>query len=648
MNEGIIVHIVFTITAPQWHIQREFYQEILYYNILMRRLTVIVVLLLIACRVFTPVTTHPTQLPVEPSKTVKPSLTATSTPTITPSPTPSPSPIPNTSTPEATLTPIITLTPLPTHGILPLFTVHYHPDGGLYVGDLVSLEVISPPDTKMDGQSLQVQVDGLPGKILESANFGSFGIGNRSQATVYWAWDTSDEEAGIHQLDFSIQPSEIHWTETVTLQPASALPYPEPQASWETAYSTCCVLYYVTGTAAERDLAGLLNQADAQASDVVAKFGINFADPITITLLPRVLGNGGFTDVEISVSYLDRNYAASEFTSVLHHEMVHVLDGRSGGDLRPTMLVEGLAVYLTGGHYKVEPLLPRAAALLELEEMKAVGETNWYIPLKNLADNFYSSQHEIGYLEAAVLIEYMINRWGWQAYYDFYRDIHSVQGGNQSEAIEQALNKHFNITFDQLEGDFLGELHNQMIPVGVREDLRLTVVFYETMRRYQLALDPSAYFRTAWLLNNRQMRQRGIVADYVRRPATPENLALETMLITAHEHLVAGKYVQADETLAGIMAVLDNLANNTSVPFPLGTAAGDYFAVVQTLLSQKYQPQRIEVDGNIAKAWVSVLSPDLVEVDLFRQGQNWMINKTRGEYGWPTFSPEYVGVFLGD
>ena len=641
------VHIVFTIFDPQWQIQGEFYQEMLYYNIPMRRLTVIVALLLIACRVFSPVTTYPTPIPVGPSKTVKPSLTVPPTLTNTPSPTASPSPLPNTSTPEASVTPTLTLTPLPTYEIPPLFTVRHHPDGGLYVGDLVSLEVISPPDTKMDGQSLHVQVDGLPGKISESANFGTFGIGNRSEATLYWAWDTSDEEAGAHQLDFSIQPSEIHWTETVTLQPTSALPYPEPQAHWETAYSTCCVLYYVIGTAAERDLAVLQNQADAQASDVVTKFGINFTDPITVTLLPRVLGNGGFTDVEISLSYLDRNYAASDFTSVLHHEMVHVLDGRSGGDLRPTMLVEGLAVYLTGGHYKVEPLLPRAAALLELEEMKAVGETNWYIPLKNLADNFYPSQHEIGYLEAAALIEYMVNRWSWQAYSGFYRDIHPIQGGSESDAIEQALNKHFNITFDQLESDFLGELHNQVIPVGVREDLRLTVVFYETMRGYQLALDPSAYFRTAWLLNNRQMRQRGIVADYVRHPAAPENLALETLLITAHDHLVAGEYVQMDEILAGIKTVLDNLANNTLAPFPLGTTAGDYYAVVQALQSQGYQAQRIEVDGNTAKAWVSALSYELSEVDLFREGQNWTINKTRGEYSWSIFSPDYAGVFLG-
>ena len=69
----------------------------------------------------------------------------------------------------------------------------------------------------------------------------------------------------------------------------------------------------------------------------------------------------------IWVSYLDRNYAGSNSEIVFHHEMVHVLDSRLGGELRPTILVEGLAVYLSGGHFKYEPLIPRAAALLPAE-----------------------------------------------------------------------------------------------------------------------------------------------------------------------------------------------------------------------------------------------------------------------------------------
>ena len=150
--------------------------------------------------------------------------------------------------------------------------------------------------------------------------------------------------------------------------------------------------------------------------------GIQFTAPITITLMSRVLGHGGFASQDIDISYLDRNYAGSDFGLVLHHEMIHILDGRLGGDFRPSLLVEGLAVYETGGHFKKEPLMPRAAALLP-------GETGlgWYIPLAELADNFYLSQHEIGYLEGATLIEYMVNTWGWDAFSSFYRDIHACE-----------------------------------------------------------------------------------------------------------------------------------------------------------------------------------------------------------------------------
>ena len=116
----------------------------------------------------------------------------------------------------------------------------------------------------------------------------------------------------------------------------------------------------------------------------------------------------GLPSSEISVSYLDRNYASNSWELVVHHEMVHAIDGHLGGDFRPTIFVEGLAVYLTGGHYKPEPLMPRAAALLP-------AYLNQYIPLKTLADDFYASQHEIGYLEGASLIEYMVKTYGWDA-----------------------------------------------------------------------------------------------------------------------------------------------------------------------------------------------------------------------------------------
>jgi len=236
---------------------------------------------------------------------------------------------------------------------------------------------------------------------------------------------------------------------------------------------------------------------------------------------------------------------------VLRHEMVHYLDNSLGGELRPTLLLEGLAVYLSGGHFKEEALLPRAAALLEL---------GWYQPLTELANDFYPSQHETGYLEAGALVEYMIERWGWEAFERFYRDIHpGPRGNNQADAIDAALREHFEISFAELEADFRQRLQEQDYTPAQREDVRLTVEFYDTVRRYQQALDPSAYYLTAWLPDGEKMRERSIVADYLRHPSAPENVTLETLLVSADEHLRSGEYAEAEKLLEAMNGALDAL-----------------------------------------------------------------------------------------
>jgi len=122
----------------------------------------------------------------------------------------------------------------------------------------------------------------------------------------------------------------------------------------------------------------------------VQRMGIDFTAPSLSPCCRGVLGHGGFATRRSRSPYLDRNYAGSNFGLVLHHEMIHILDGRLGGEYRPSLFVEGLAVYQSGGHFKPEPLMPRAAALLPSET--GLGR---YIPLAELADNFYLSQHEI-------------------------------------------------------------------------------------------------------------------------------------------------------------------------------------------------------------------------------------------------------------
>jgi hypothetical protein len=247
--------------------------------------------------------------------------------------------------------------------------------------------------------------------------------------------------------------------------------------------------------------------------------------------------------------------------------MIHILDRSLGGELRPSLLVEGLAVYLSRGHFKREPLKQRAAALLEL---------GWYLPLTELADSFYTSQHEIGYLEGGALVQYMVNTYGWEAFDDFYRDIHPQPSGSQSEAIDKALKSHFGLSLLQLEMRFKTELHQQEIIPEMYADLRLTVDFYEAVRRYQQLLDPSAFFLTAWLPEGDQMRQRNIVADYLRHPITDDNLAIENLLVSVDQELRAGNYNEAERLLQMVNKKLDLMAEDllvgTGIPVSIAHA----------------------------------------------------------------------------
>jgi hypothetical protein len=157
-------------------------------------------------------------------------------------------------------------------------------------------------------------------------------------------------------------------------------------------------------------------------------------------LIPRLLGHGGFASHEISVSYLDRNYGGSRFDLVLHHEMIHILDARLGGDLRPTMLVEGLAVYLTGGHFKPEPILSRAAALLKLPPPHLLGRQAG-TSLANPGGQLTLSTRDR--LPRSRIVGGVHDQFlGWEAFNKFYRDIHP-HSPQPAHAIDTALQAHF-------------------------------------------------------------------------------------------------------------------------------------------------------------------------------------------------------------
>jgi hypothetical protein len=399
---------------------------------------------------------------------------------------------------------------------------------------------------------------------IGEVEFGRYGIGQRAQATLTWAWDTSSLQAGRYTLEFAIQPRGPTWRQAVELLPAEQRP--QAEATWKVAKLDCCVVHYISGTEVERDLDRLLVILSEQSQLVSEQLGTSLEQPVSVTLAPRVLGHGGFAGGGIIISYLDRLYTSSDLEMIFHHELVHIYDAQLGGDLRPTMLVEGLAVYLSGGHFKPEPLLERAAALLPAEPECIVCGLGWYIPLADLVEDYYISQHEVGYLEAGALVETLVERYGWEGFNTFYRDIHPDPSGSQALAMEAALQTHFGLSLRELDAQFQAKLAREKLDPDWVTDVRLSVGFYDAVRRYQERFDPTAYFKTAWMPDMEQMQAAEITADFLRRPIQSENIILENLLVAAGEALRGGQYAQAEERLETVQYLLDNIPSVVGAP----------------------------------------------------------------------------------
>ena len=501
------------------------------------------VLTVLACRAVQPVL-YPFELPAA-TETLPPGL-ATASPSLTAPVTPQENSKPN----------WIPAVP-PTATVESEFQVITHPEGILYVGDRVSFEIIPPASFEIPGQRASVRVIEPVVQEIGEVEFGRYGIGRREQATLTWAWNTQSLTAGIYELEFVILPLGDRWRQSVELLPAAERPY--AGAIWKEAQRDCCVVHYNSGTEVERDLEFVLDSLEAEGQSGSEQLGTSLEKPITVTLAPRVLGHGGFAGEGITISYLDRLYTSSNMNMIFHHELVHIFDAQLGGELRPTMLVEGLAVYLSGGHFKPEPLLERAAALLPAQPGCQVCGLGWYIPLPELADDFYNAQHEIGYLQAGALVEILVERFGWDNFRAFYRDIHNDPGGSQALALDTALQVHFGLTLTELDVQFRSRLTAESLSAEEVLDVRLTVEFYDAVRAYQQRFDPAAFFQVAWLPDEGQMRAQGITADYLRRPEQAENIILENLLSSAGAALQKGEYAQAEERLETVEFLIENI-----------------------------------------------------------------------------------------
>lgn len=537
----------------------------------------------------------------------------------TPTPTPTSMPVFQgpmgiaTATPTPTVPPIALPSPLPTATLLPTVTpstpwltgeVRVYPGPLHYAGDVVSVEVaIENSDKLENAASATLAVDDKP--LPQTQPFIASSPLRDSVLVFRWAWDTADQ-VGLHKLTVSVpindQAAPAQLVTHVEVLPADDRPAQEHRAAWSERIIPCCRIVYITRTAAARDINRLAEEITGSIAAVESKVGFPVSGkPIPITLIDNVWGNGAFASNELVISTVDRDYVSSDIDITTRHEGVHYAMSPLGRET-PTLLVEGVAVYVAGGHYKPEPIPERAAALLALDH---------YIPLAALAEDFYSHQHEIAYLEAAGLVHYLTETYGWSEFVNLY----STEGLETRDArwLDQALDLTYGKSLGEIEADYKSWL-KQYSPGDQIEDLRLTIELFDTMRRYQAAYAP--YQES--LPTTEEARVEGQIAEFVREPAASENIALETLLAQAGQDLRQGNYTSCAAELQILNQVLED-GDFTLSPI------SDYLAIARLLNGEGYEAQHVDILGNRATVQAIRTWPRLDVLTLVRDGSGWQI-----------------------
>ncbi|NPA26364.1 MAG: hypothetical protein GXO36_02015 [Chloroflexi bacterium] len=536
--------------------------------------------------------------------------------------------------------------------------VRVHPTGGLFVGDQVTWIVFAPRGQGRPGEEVTLRLE--HGKVACEwrGKLSPFGMERRLAAVLPWAWDTREGPAqpGTYTLRVYYRGRE-QTRVPITLAPADQRPWWEQGVTWHRWDTSCCHMYGLTRTETERDAAQLQRMLQTAWDELIHRLPPRTDAQPEIVFIPRLWGQGGFAQRHVLwLSYLDRSPTGSDPSVLIRHELIHWLDTARP---RESLLVEGLAVYLSGGHYHPEPLLDRAAALLPLQ---------MYIPLPKLAVNFYQHQHEIAYLEAGALVAYMVDRWGWDAFWSFYQTCcptrtsarmantaqiqiyRHVEGkdaaglvaspaprattasqapptATDAEAsslqvivlydrtalgrvfaqqatatpttdLDRALQTAFGLTLAELDQDFQAALRARD-EAGRRwmADVRLTVEHFDLLRRYQQVLDPSAYYAQVWLPPWPEVMQRGAIADVYRQPESTTALTITLLLQASAAARARGEVEQAQTLLREGAQTLDRAARGHPRPWEGGPLARQIAQWVDAARACGWRVQRMERIG---------------------------------------------------
>ena len=332
---------------------------------------------------------------------------------------------------------------------------------------------------------------------------------------------------------------------------AVTLPEPEPPPigfSWAVSETEHFRFHYVPATAAERDRFELGSVAEASLAVIQPLLDVSFDGQMSIYLVPRIFWQGGaaYGDKVQLISYLDRNYTSVETWSYFTHEGTHalaqdILQPKDNGGGPDGVLVEGLAVWASGGHYAEEPIDEWAAVVASSDE---------YLPLAELRNGpFYEFQHETSYLESGSFVQYLVDRYGLDTLKTLYG-----QATGEADHDEELVRDLYGKGYADLEAEWLAYLAGLEPQQEQAELWHLQVRTFDLMRRYESELDPDARLLPAtappeWMSDTLKV--------FLKRADAPVNLILETALIAAQERTYGGDLSGARALLDDVEAALD-------------------------------------------------------------------------------------------
>lgn len=277
---------------------------------------------------------------------------------------------------------------------------------------------------------------------------------------------------------------------------------------WKRVDAGSLAVYVLPGTAADRDVERLSSAAQRSLRRVERRLGIRADEPLELYFVERVFWQGGaaYNNGEILISYPDRSYTGIPLWVYLDHEITHALAQSlvpANGQTN-TLLAEGLAVWVSGGHYDVEPIHQLAAA---------VARSDGYVPIRRLLRDFRAAQHEIAYIEAGSFVAWLIETRGVERVKRLY---------GRANRPEDVLGR----TYAELEREWLTALALQPAGYDTVRYLALQIRAFDVMRSYQTTFDPLA----------REVPESPIHwsdadrARYQDNVDAPINIALETLI----------------------------------------------------------------------------------------------------------------------